>query len=133
MTVDQKTDLQAVIALSEAEKTAVESGDADAYLSILTDSCIFMPPNALRKEGEELRDWLRDFLVTMRADWIEYSHGHTEISGNLAWHDYSYVWRVTPRAGGEGIVGRGKGIQIYRRDPDGQWKLARNIWNSNPS
>jgi ketosteroid isomerase-like protein len=132
MKADRKSALSAVLAVSEAEKGAIAVGDADAYLSILADSCIYMPPNVAAKEGKELRDWLRDFLRTMKAEWIEFSHGRTEISGSLAYHDYSYVWKVTPRAGGQGIVGRGKGIQVFERCPDGSWKLARNIWNANP-
>ncbi len=36
----------------------------------------------------------------------------------------------TPEAGGEAHTGNYKGIHIYRRQPDGSWRIAQDIWNS---
>jgi ketosteroid isomerase-like protein len=52
--------------------------------------------------------------------------------GDLAYHDYSYSGRFTPKAGGEPGIGHGKGLQVLRREPDGAWKIVRNVWNAAP-
>jgi len=37
---------------------------------------------------------------------------------------------VWPLEGGPVVQDRGKGLHVYRRQPDGSWKLAQDIWNS---
>lgn len=130
---DSNEELQAVLAVAKREPAAMSGGDIEGHLSLLADSAIYMPPGGTSKEGRELRDWLAQFLRSSSVEWINYEHGHTQISEDLALYDYAYEWRVTSKSQGESVVGRGKGIQIFTRVSDGSWKLIRNIWNSNPT
>lgn len=130
---EQDMELHRVLAVAKQEPEVMSVGDIDAWLSILADDAVYMPPNSESREGENLRGWLGDFLRSSSIEWLEYVDGHTGVSGDLAFHDYFYEWRVTPKKGGDTIAGRGKGIQILWRQPDGSWKIVRNIWNSNPS
>jgi ketosteroid isomerase-like protein len=125
-------ELDSVLNIVKREPAFMSSGDFDGWLSILAESAVYMPPNTPSKEGKVLRDWLKEFILSARVEWLDYVDGYTEISGNLAFHDYSYKWRVSPKNGSTPIIGRGKGIQILSRFPDGSWKIVRNIWNSNP-
>lgn len=129
----QADDLQQALNAARRETDAAARGDIEAYLELLADDAVFLPPNTLPKTSSELRGWLREFLETSTVEWIELIHGHTAISGDLAVHDYSYVWRVTPKSGAQPVVGRGKGLQVFSRVPDGPWKLYRNVWNANPT
>jgi ketosteroid isomerase-like protein len=108
------------------------AGDVEGYLDLLSADAVYLPPNSPPKTGSELRAWLGDFLQTSVVEWLEYKDGATAVSGDLAVHDYAYVWRVTPRAGGQSVLGRGKGVQVLRRVPGGWWKLLRNVWNATP-
>lgn len=130
---DPDQELQAVLAIAKLEPAVMRAGDVEGYMSLLADSAIYMPPGGTPKEGRELRDWLADFVRSSSIEWLNYVHGHTEISGDLAFHDYAYEWRVTSKADGKSITGRGKGIQIFERSRGGPWKLVRNIWNSSPT
>lgn len=85
------------------------------------------------RQGDDLRRWLRAFLEGFRVDWLEFEPLAVETAGHLAYHAYSYSWRVTPRAGGEPIEARGKGLHILRREADGAWRIAREIWNASPA
>ena len=134
MTVSSSgVDQQRVIALSDKEVTAMSAGDINQFLAILADDAVLMPPNLPAKSGNELRNWMRDFLERFTIEWLGFVHGETEVAGDLAYHAYAYSWRLTPRAGGEPIVAHGKGVHILRRDPDGRWKLTREIWNASPA
>ncbi|NIO29727.1 MAG: DUF4440 domain-containing protein [Candidatus Latescibacteria bacterium] len=123
----------AVLSVIAQEREAVESGDSDMYLAVLTDDAIFMPPNTLPKTGAELRTWLKGFVGAFRVEWLSYVSSEVVQSADLAYHAFTYAWRVTPRAGGEPTVSAGKGIHLLQLQGDGSWKIAREIWNANPA
>jgi ketosteroid isomerase-like protein len=126
-------DRHQVLALAKREADVIASGDVEGYLDLLADDAVFLPPNTHARTDGELREWLREFLQTSSVEWLEYIDGVTMVSGDLAFHDYAYVWRVTPKAGGQPILGRGKGMQVFCRLPSGSWRLLRNVWNANPA
>jgi ketosteroid isomerase-like protein len=126
-------DRQQVVAVTDEEVAAISAGDFDRYLAILTDDAVYLPPNLPPKNGKELHAWLRDFLERFSIEWLRFIHDETVVVGDLAYHRYTYGWRVTPKAGGEPIVGHGKGMQILRGKPGGPWKLSRSIWNAIPA
>ncbi len=127
------SDVAQVVAVAKRESAVMAAGDVQGWLDLLSANAIYLPPNSPPKGGSDLRAWLAEFLRTSVVEWLEYHDGATEVSGNLAVHDYSYVWRVTPRATGQPAVGRGKGLQALQKDPGGSWKLLRNVWNATPA
>lgn len=130
---DSGPEIQKVIAVADQEAAAMQSGDMKEYLTILSDDAVFMPPNTLAKQGEELRQWLREFVNSNRVEWPRFEHGETIVAGDLAFHEYVYTMKATPKAGGQPAVGYGKGLQVLRREADGAWKILRNIWNARPA
>jgi ketosteroid isomerase-like protein len=130
---DAGSEIQKVIAVSEQEAAAMRSGDMSEYLTILSEDAVFMPPNTLTKQGEELRQWLREFVNSNRVEWPRFEHGETIVAGDLALHEYVYTMKVTPKSGGKPAVGYGKGLHVLRREAGGAWKVLRNIWNARPA
>jgi ketosteroid isomerase-like protein len=130
---DAGSEIQRVIAAAEQEPAAMQSGDMNQYLGILSEDAVFMPPNMPAIQGDELRQWLREFVNSNRIEWPKFEHGKTTIAGNLAFHEYVYAMKVTPKAGGQPAVGYGKGLQVLRCEADGAWKVLRNIWNARPA
>ena len=130
-TPDAPTDR--VLAAIGIERDAMETGDIDRYLAVLTDDAIFMPPNNPPKTGAELRNWLSGFLESFRVEWLSFVSTETLIADEMAFHSYTYTWRVCARAGGEPTSAAGKGVHLLRRQPDGSWRIAREIWNGNPT
>jgi ketosteroid isomerase-like protein len=126
-------DLAEALATARREAAVMAAGDIEAYLDLLAADAIYLPPNSAPKSGSELRAWLGEFLRTFVVQWLSYEDGATTLSGDLAVHDYAYEWRVTPRAGGQSVLGRGKGIQVLHRVSGGSWKFLRNIWNATPT
>jgi ketosteroid isomerase-like protein len=60
---------------------------------------------------------------------VDVSQREVIIAGDVAIERGSFTWKVTP-AGGSDVEDHGSFLAIWRRQPDGAWKLARNIWNS---
>jgi ketosteroid isomerase-like protein len=51
--------------------------------------------------------------------------------------DVAYTWStdslsLTPRAGGDAIALAGHRVTIYRKQPDGSWRLARDAHTLSP-
>ncbi len=132
-TTIEQVEVGAVLEPVERERSAIAAGDLTEYFAVLTDDARFMPPNDVTKCGTELRTWLSDFARDFRVEWLAFRTAEVLAVGTLAYHAFAYTWRVTPRAGGEGKVTSGKGIHILRRQIDGSWRIAREIWNGVPS
>ena len=45
---------------------------------------------------------------------------------------YNGVMAVTPKKGGPILEEHVRGIHVYRRQPDGSWRIAQDIWNAEP-
>ena len=54
-----------------------------------------------------------------------------QVSGDLAVARGTYAATVTPKDGGEAISIDGKYMTLLKRQPDGSWKIYRDIYNSN--
>ena len=127
------SEIEKIIAVADQEAASMQHGNMSTYLTILCDDAVFLPPNTAAKQGEELRQWLREFVDGNTVEWPRFEHGATMIAGHLAFHEYIYTMKVTPKAGGQPATGYGKGIQVFRRERDGSWKILRNIWNARPA
>jgi ketosteroid isomerase-like protein len=117
----------------DAEVRAIEDDDIEGYLAVLAEDALFLPPGLPSMGGEELRASLREFLEQWRVEWLGFRHDETEISGELAFHRFSYSWRLEPKSGGQLQVAHGKGLHILRRCDDGNWRIAREVRNDRPT
>jgi ketosteroid isomerase-like protein len=126
-------DCQRIVEITEEEVRAIEAGDINAYLSLLSADAVFMPQNATVKAGDELRAWLRDFLERFTIQYRHFAHGETIIRDDLACHTYTCSWIATPKSGGEAKLMFFKGMHVLARQVDGSWRIARSIWNTDPA
>lgn len=126
-------DRHEVFAVTEEEVAAIEAGDIHRYLALLSDDAVFMPQNVANKTGDDLRQWLREFLDRVTIKYLQFAHGETVIRDDLACHAYTCNWTATPKSGGQPTLMCFKGIHVLRRQPGGQWKISRSIWNADPT
>ena len=89
-----------------------------------------MPPNEPPIVGKAaLRSWFLRVTDQFSID-LDFSVEEVKTSGDWAFERFSFRRTMTPAGGGEPATARGKGIHVYRRQSDGSWKIARDIWNS---
>jgi ketosteroid isomerase-like protein len=123
----------AILTVIDREVVAAAKSDFQEYNTILAEDAVFMPPNSLARSRAELRSWLRQFLKDFAVEWVSFQHGDVTVDGQHGYHSYEYMWRVTPRAGGDTSISSGKGLHVLRREADGFWKIVLEIWNGSPS
>lgn len=108
---------------------AFNAGDVDTLVSIYAPDVIVMPPSEAMIEGREaVREWIEAFFARNTAG-QQLVNDEVVVAGGWAFMRGHFTLVVTPRAGGEPVRQRGKHLLIWRRQPDGAWKVARDIWN----
>lgn len=114
----------------DAYVTAINSNDLDTIMEILTDDVVFMAPNTPRLVGKQaVREWAQPYLEAYKIHWDKTSLEFIVV-GDWAFEQYAYIERDVARDGSGPLNDTGKGINIYHRDSDGVWRVARDAWNS---
>lgn len=125
-----KADVQAIVDLEQKVFDAQIAGDLEAWLSFFAEDAIVMAPHlpALRNKLA-IRQWnapnFEQFDLHEESDERE-----VEVAGDWAYIRAHWTWTLTPKSGGEAVKDTGNSIWILRRQPDGSWKIARGIYNS---
>jgi len=125
-----EADTAAVKNVHEAFVDAYTSMDFEKFMSFIAEDAVWLPPNRLPLAGKEaIRAWY-DFTVN---DSVEASVQLDEIQvcGDWAFRLATWNITVTPKGSQEKNTFQNKSIQIFRRQPDGSWKVSHSIWNSN--
>jgi uncharacterized protein (TIGR02246 family) len=117
-------------AIRAAEQTLVESfeaADPTAWVDSYTDDAIFVAPGMAAIEGREaLLAHARQMspLSSARID-----ARTTEVEGDMAATLGTASWVSGPR-GAEGTASRVRFLIVWRREPDGRWRIARELLNA---
>lgn len=113
---------------------ASRGGDVEAILSYWTDDAVVLPPGQPTIRGKAA---LRDYVsASLRIPGFSINWKSTEATlsadGSLAY--LSGENRVTmqgPDGSSMTIVGRA--VTVWRKERDGQWRCAVDIWNEPPA
>jgi uncharacterized protein (TIGR02246 family) len=133
---------------TEADRAAIDRGheaflagmranDCNALLPLLTEDVVFAPPNTPTASGlDGVRQWCEPIFKQVKTTAVTVSDRDVVLAGDWAIEHGNFDWTVAPIAGGPEQREQGRFVAVYRRQPDGTWKLTRDIWNSslpNPS
>jgi uncharacterized protein (TIGR02246 family) len=124
-------DQAAIRAADTAFSTAAGAGDAAGLAAMYVPNASLMPPNAATVQGREaIQKFWGAFVdayqvnIALRAEEVE---GH----GDLAYSRGRYTLDLTPKAKGPAAAhDEGKFLTIFRRQPDGTWQLAVDMYSS---
>ncbi len=116
-----------ITARSDAWEAALNAGDIDALAELYTVDARIMPPDGEMAIG---RDAARAAFGAMIDAGLG---GTTEIVEARVAGDIGYiVGTYEISAGGENAA-TGKYTETWRRDSDGAWRIANDIWNDDPA
>jgi uncharacterized protein (TIGR02246 family) len=124
--------MESIRKITDKIVTAMNEGDLQKFLSVFSDDAALFPPNEPPKTGAALYDMMSDFLNRFDIHFERYVDEEIVKAGEIAINHYSYVWTVTPTAGGETMKGAGHGIRIFKIQRDGAWKVTHEIWSIYP-
>jgi len=101
------------------------------WISLWDENGIQMPPGAPAVVGKAAIE--KGIHASYEAlDWEEFTIRLEEVkvAGDWGFARGTYSASITPRAGGETAFLNGKYLTIFKRQPDGSWKIFRDCFNS---
>ncbi len=114
----------------DAYLAAINSNDLAKVLATVTDDVVLLAPNSPAIEGKDaVRPWIAGYFEHFETRWHK-TPLEFVVAGGWAFERYSYRFVDTPRNGGTSLVDTGNGINIYRLEQDGVWRVARDTWAS---
>jgi len=132
--VDPTANAAAQLRAADTELVAAANArDLERWLACFEESARLFPPDsppiavktAFRPAAEELMK-SPAFAVVHRVDGIEVSP-----CGTLAWVEYAFEL-TTPGPDGRPVTETGRDTTLYRRGPDGRWRVVADIWRQHP-
>lgn len=129
-------DRAAIEQLHRKDAVAAKAGDVSTLATLWTDDAVALPPGEQPVIGiAAIRDWLqRTRLDTTKFEITEYVLDFQElrISGDQAFEWARTSMSMRPKGAPAGVHAAGNLMRILKRQPDGEWKVARAIWNLEP-
>ena len=115
----------------EAYAAAWRAGNAGDIINQYADDAFVLYPNQPPVSGRAaILDYFRGFFAEFRQDDFALASSEIHIAGKWAFDRGTYRWKGTPRAGGSAAEDRGKYLVVLERQPNGAWKVARDMDNS---
>jgi ketosteroid isomerase-like protein len=116
---------------AEWAEAASQGKDIDLILSYWTDDAIVMPqgfPSVVGKE--EVRRYVENSLQIpgFKISWTS-SDAAFSPDGNLAYM-FSQNEVAIDDENGNPLTSKGRAVTIWRREADGEWRCAVDIWNA---
>ena len=105
--------------------------DVEQTIAYYSDDAIVFPPNATSAATKEnIRNVWKEILASpgLVISWTprKVKLGH---SGEMAWLSGTYELTMND-ASGKPINDRGKYLEVWEKQTDGNWKCAADMWNS---
>ena len=116
---------------AEWERVASSSHDIERILSYWTDDAVLIPPGQATVVGKAaLRAYVQASLQIpgFKINWKS-TEAHLSPDGKLG---YLFGNNTVTMSAPDGtpVTTAGRGVTIWRRDADGEWRCAVDIWNA---
>jgi ketosteroid isomerase-like protein len=122
-------DLAGIARFNELYLKAINDEDIDTLSGLTTEGHIVTPPSGRPVVGKSANDEVnrRSFeRFEVRETWTPIE---TEVAGDWGFQRGTYNLVSTPGAGGETTAINGHFLRIYQRQPNGEWRMTRDMFN----
>lgn len=120
-------DLRAIQAVSDRFPGMMMNKDFDELPKIYTEDAVLMPPDHGSVSGHaEIAEFLGSFPPLTAFDiFVDEIEG----AGDIAYVRGSFRMEMVPEPGADSVEQRGQYLEIRKKQEDGSWLLARDIFN----
>jgi ketosteroid isomerase-like protein len=123
-------DLAQITAFNERYLQSINEEDIATLSSLTTDGHVMLVPNREPVVGKSANDAMNGSAFE-RYDFSEtWTPVETVIDGDLAFQRGTFTTIATPKGDGERLEMSGSFMRIYQRQPNGEWRMTRDMFNS---
>lgn len=123
-------DLAAITAFNAKYLGSINAEDIKTLSALTDEDHIILIPNRAPIVGKAANDAANGGAFE-RFDFDEsWTPEETVIDGDLGYQRGTFTTSSVPKAGGDKRVVSGAFLRIYRRQPDGQWRMTRDMFNT---
>lgn len=108
---------------------AYNRGDAAGVAAVYTENAHSMPPNSPAVQGRPAIQKSTKKDMEMGLSNLKLTTLSVERAGNSVYETGAYSIKFQPE-GREAIGDSGKYFAVWKAQPDGSWKIYKDIWNS---
>jgi ketosteroid isomerase-like protein len=123
-------DVAAILAFNQRYVKSINDGDITTLSGFTTEEHVMMPPGRPPTVGKAANDAANSRAVAQFRFAESWAPVETEVAGDWAWQRGTFRVLATPKAGGETRTMTGNYLHIYRRQPDGSWRMVRDMFNT---
>jgi ketosteroid isomerase-like protein len=110
---------------------AAQSKQVDAWVAYYSDDAMVLPPNEKLSTGKEaIRKAIGDLLAAPGFS-VKWETAKVEVarSGDIGYSQGTYELTMNDPKGNP-VTDHGKYVEIWKKQPDGSWKCAVDMFNS---
>lgn len=111
---------------------AIKTGDIPTILSHYGEDAVLMPPNEPTLYGKaEIQEWYQEYFEHFEIGTYSVTEREVRLLGD-EWpvERWAQMIAINPKKGGERIRDDGRSLVLWRREPDGSWKMFQRMFNS---
>jgi uncharacterized protein (TIGR02246 family) len=113
---------------------AWNAANASKIAQLYTEDALVLYPDHPAVIGRSaIGDYFKEFFTDFPQNEFQLTSAEIEIAGPWAFDRGAYRWKGVPRAGGKPVEDSGKYLVILQRQESGEWKVARDMDNSDRS
>jgi len=110
---------------------ASRRNDVDTLVSLFCEDAVLMAPNETTLYGRsEIREWFEEYFQNFQIMTLGVTERDVTILDGWAVERWAYTIAINPVSGGERIRDDSRWFAVWRRDPDGAWRMAQVMFNS---
>ena len=126
-----QADIDRVYELHTKFLDAMVNQDVDFLMSCFTEDAILMAPGEPAARGSDaVRSWLENAFAAAVTEKLEARDEDYFDGGDCILETGVADWTTRPTAGGDASTAHVQWLAAWCRQPDGDWKIARDIFNS---
>jgi len=123
-------DLAAITAFNARYLGSINDEDIATLSSLTTEGHVILIPNREPIVGKEANDAANRSAFERFTFDETWTPVETVIDGDLGFQRGTFTTIATPRGDGERLEVSGSFMRIYQRQPNGEWRMTRDMFNS---